>query len=68
MKMNITRTSPVTGKENTMYIDVCREQMDSWVNGMLIQKAMPNISAVQREFIMTGLTPEDWDTMFGEEE
>jgi hypothetical protein len=68
MKMNITRTSPVTGKENTMYIDVCREQMDSWMNGMLIQKAMPNISADEREFIMTGSTPEDWDTMFGEEE
>ena len=26
----------------------------------LIQNAMPNLSADEREFLMTGITPEEW--------
>ena len=52
-----------TNKESTMEIDITQEQLDAWHNGMLIQEAMPNISAEEREFIMTGTTPEDWSKM-----
>jgi len=37
------------------------------VAGMLIQDAMPNVSVDEREFIMTGITPEEWDSTFNEE-
>jgi hypothetical protein len=30
----------------------------------LIQDAFPNLNASQREFIMTGMTDDDWDNMF----
>jgi hypothetical protein len=30
----------------------------------LIQDAFPDLTADQREFIMTGITPEEWDQMF----
>jgi hypothetical protein len=30
---------------------------------MFIQDAMPNLSADEREFIMTGMTPADWEKM-----
>jgi len=29
---------------------------------------MPDISADEREFIMTGITLDEWDAMFGEDE
>jgi hypothetical protein len=28
---------------------------------MFIQNAMPNLSTDDREFLMTGVTPEEWD-------
>jgi hypothetical protein len=29
-----------------------------------VQNAMPNLSADEREFIMSGITPTEWDEMF----
>lgn len=63
--MKITRTSPFSGEVNTKEIDVTEEQLDKWSNGMLIQNAMPNLSADDREFIKTGITAEEWDHTFG---
>lgn len=65
--MKITRKSPLTGEENTWEIPVTQEQLDAWKNGMLIQKAMPNLTAGQREFLVTGYTENDWNKMFNEE-
>lgn len=66
--MKITKRSDVSGKLNTREIPVIQEQLDRWRGGMLIQNAMPNLSADDREFIMTGITPEEWEAEFGEEE
>jgi len=63
--MLITRTSPFTRKVNTMDINVTEAQIAAWQNGKLIQHAMPNLTADEREFIMTGITPEDWANTFG---
>jgi hypothetical protein len=38
-----------------------------WQSGMLIQDAFPMLSADEREFIKTGITPEEWEEMFGED-
>jgi hypothetical protein len=62
--MLITRTSPFSGNTNSMEIEVTQEQLSSWESGTLIQNAMPNLSADEREFIMTGITPEEWDSAF----
>jgi len=59
--MLIERTSPFTGKTNIRDIPVTWEQYQDWIDGMLIQHAMPNLSPDDREFIMTGITPEEWD-------
>jgi hypothetical protein len=50
-----------------MDIDVTDEQMNLWKSGELIQLAMPNVSADEREFILTGYTPADWVTLMGDE-
>ena len=62
--MLITRTSPFSGNTNSMEIEVTQEQLSSWESGVLIQNAMPNLSADEREFIMTGITPEEWNSAF----
>ena len=59
--MLITRKSPFSGITNTKEIAVTEAQLEAWESGTLIQDAMPNISADEREFIMTGITAEEWD-------
>lgn len=66
--MKITRMSPMTGKKNSMEIEVTQAQLDMWKGGVLIQDAMPNLTPDEREFIMTGTTAEDWDAMFPPED
>ena len=63
--MKIIRTSPFSGNTNVMEIDVPLEQLSSWqVDGILIQDAMPHLTPDEREFIKTGITPEEWDSAF----
>lgn len=63
--MKITRVSPLTGKENTMDIDISQKQLEKWQGGELIQHAMPNINSDEREFLISGYTSEDWDSLWG---
>jgi len=64
--MLIEKESPFSGNKNVMDIDVTEEQIASWRGGQLIQNAMPNLSADEREFIKTGITAEEWKNEFGE--
>ena len=56
--MLIERVHPFTGKLNSMELPVTKEQLQSWRDGELIQRAMPNLTPDEREFIKTGLL--DW--------
>jgi len=53
----------LSGNTSSMNIDVSQDQIDLWQGGSLIQNVMPDLSADEREFIMTGVTPEEWDGM-----
>ena len=64
--MKITKTSYVSGITRTLDIPVTEEQLEAWRNGELIQNAMPNLTANQREFLMTGIVQEEWDETFKE--
>lgn len=68
--MIVTRRSPLTKKLNTMELDVTQEQINAYHNGTggLIQHVFPNLSNAEREFIKTGYTQEDWDSIFPPEE
>ena len=65
--MLITKKSMFSGEWNTIDIPVSQWQIDAWESGTLIQDAMPNISADNREFLKTGVTPEEWINTFGSE-
>jgi len=66
--MLIERTSPFSGITRTKEINVTREQLTKWRNGMLIQDAMPHLTPGEREFIKTGITDEEWDAAFHEDD
>ena len=66
--MLIMRISALTGEVNEMELDITPEQLDTYENfGVLLQDAFPNITPAEREFIKTGITPEEWDQYFGED-
>ena len=63
--MLITRINPISKKEVTRDIPVTLKQLQEWEHGgKPIQKVMSNLSDTDREFIMTGLSDADWDSMF----
>jgi len=66
-KMMIDRKSPLTGKVNSKELDVTIDQIDAWVNGELIQDVMPHLSPADREFLMTGMLDDEFDSLFKEE-
>jgi hypothetical protein len=65
--MMITRRSVLTGIVRTKDLPVTEEQMAAWNKGAFIQDAMPQLSAGDREFILTGITNEEWDDEFRED-
>lgn len=70
--ITITKTSPHTGKDNDMFLPISmseyRRGKKAWKAGMLSQKAFPKLNVDQREFIMTGLTQEDWKDILPDQE
>lgn len=66
--MQITRTSILSGITRTRDVPITHAQFAEWQNGALIQYAFPQLSDSDREFLMTGVTDEEWNEVFGEEE
>jgi hypothetical protein len=67
--MLITRQSQWSGITRTLDLPVTHEQLYEWQQrGAMIQDAMPNLTAPQREFLMTGLTEEEWEQMWGKDD
>ena len=53
----------VTGK---MYsVEVPGEELYAYRQGKHIQDAMPSVSAEDREFLISGTSPEGWEQLFG---
>lgn len=56
------KRSALTGKWNTMEIPLTLEQIDAWRTGnRSIQQCFPHLTVDQREFLITGSTPAEWD-------
>lgn len=46
-------------------IKIPEKQYYEWINGGLIQDVMPQLSADEREFLITGTTPAEWNASMG---
>lgn len=64
--MKVTRKSQISGIEHTLELPITAEQLADYEAGTLVQKAFPDLEPPLREFIMSGITPEEWQRTFGE--
>lgn len=66
--MKITKQSSLSGVEHTLDIDITEEEFQRvkmrFFTKELVQDILPNISRGEREFLMTGITQEEWDNTF----
>ncbi len=63
--MLVARVSPLTGVTNTIEIPINEGQYIAWFIGTTsVQQSFPWLSEDHCEFLMTGLTPEDWANIF----
>lgn len=63
-RIEIYRKCTVTNKVYS--VCVSEHKYKRWKTGNeLIQNVFPELDADQREFLMTGTTPAEWDKMFG---
>jgi len=65
--MLIVRKSRLTGVERAIELPINELHLERWERGQLIQDAMPHLTPAQREYVMTGITEEEWAEMVGEE-
>lgn len=67
--MLVTNVSQISGKENTMELDVTIEQLQRFENrrenGEYVQTIFPHLTPGEREFLLTGVTPTEWKELFG---
>jgi hypothetical protein len=74
MPARITKTSPFTDRVYTMQFDAYDQdefelRLLAWRRGdKLIQEAFPELSSDAREFIKSGVTPDEWRKYMGEED
>lgn len=67
--MKIKRKSVVTGIERTMDIPANPEDFMLWSEGFVaIDEAMPYLNIADREFILSGMTPNEWEELFQAQE
>lgn len=62
--MKIQRQCVMTGVWKEMDLPVTEEQMARYNNGEMAQRAFPNLTADEREFIISGTTADVWEAMF----
>ena len=70
--MKLTRISIVSGEEHTMDIPMLREEgYEAWYAlgeaRPYVQDAFPLLKDEEREFMINGVTPEEWNDIFGDE-
>lgn len=70
--IKVNRRSMATGNMNTMELPLTEQDLMGGeyerAYGKLIQDVYPQLNPDQREFLISGSTPEEWEEMFGGDE
>ena len=63
--MLVTKQSRISGKISSMDLDITSEQLDRIEAKIeLIQNIVPHLSSEEGEFLITGITPQEWNELF----
>lgn len=66
--MIVSRKDPMTGRIRSVSMNITPEQMAAYESGTVIQLAAPNLTADEREFILTGFLPEEFDALMADDD
>ena len=66
--MKITKRSMISGVLHTREIQITEVQLDQMKKGKHVQWLCPHLSPDDREFLISGITPEEWQATFGDDE
>ena len=61
MNTTISRTCPQCGETVTMSVPTAG--LEAWNTGTLIQDALPDLTASEREILLTGIDAECWEKL-----
>ena len=65
--MKLTRQSLASGKTRTKDLPITPAQYVKYIRGEgNVQDIMPHLPAEDREFLISGVTQEEWDELYGE--
>ena len=64
IRTNVAIICPFCGANHTVEINLA--QYKAWQNGELIQNAMPDLTPIEREQLISGLCPKCQAEMFGD--
>ena len=63
--MIISKRNVVTGQLNQMDLPVTEEQIIQWQRGELVQSIFNKLTPDQREFLLSGMLPGEWEKLLG---
>ena len=67
--MYVVRKSLISGIVRGRHLPITQDELDAYENeGKPIQQVFPHLSDEEREFILTGITQEEWDTLQDDQE
>ena len=65
----VTARSGLSGGISSMVLEMTEAQLYAWlVDGVVAQKAFPQLSRDEREFLQTGIRSFEWDTLTPQDE
>jgi len=63
--VTVSKRCSVDGRLHAVVVS--ERSWDAFVSAVPIQEAFPDLDAGDREFLLSGTTPAEWDEIFGEE-
>ena len=71
-RVTVRQKSVLSGQLNEMDLDLDPNALEWWLAAPraerpFLRDAFPNLSDDEREFLLTGSTPEEWERHFGED-
>jgi hypothetical protein len=65
--VEITRVSPASGRIHTKVLPFTETQLRAHINGVPLHSSMPQLTSNEAEFVMSGITGEEWNLVYADD-